>query len=329
LVRGAASVRNAWHIPAMAHDDASHARRLEAKRRRRRLQLATVLGLLAVALGGAAMIVWVSSPSGSNRHPTRAAIPRTTPIKVGPAPQLAIKHHSALAAEIAAVRRLAAYGLPLYCGGTQKRMVALTFDDGPGVYTHDAIKKLSEAHLHATFFLVGKEIVAWPGLAQRARPVAAFGDHTMTHPFLPALPYSEAVAEIAADQRLIERTVHEPVLLFRPPYEGHTPAIDAEVKRLGMVEVVWDTDSADSLGANYLGIEHNVIAGLHPGSIILMHENRGQTIRALGVIFAALRKRHLEAVTVSQLIADDPPSLAQLRKGYDGCRVKLSNGNGS
>jgi peptidoglycan/xylan/chitin deacetylase (PgdA/CDA1 family) len=244
-------------------------------------------------------------------------------------PGFAIKHHPVLAAEIAAVRRLASYGLPLYCGGTRKRMVALTFDDGPGVYTHYAIKKLSEAHLHATFFLVGKEIVAWPGLAQREKPVAAFGDHTMTHPFLPALPYAQALEEIAADRRLIEGTVNEPVLLFRPPYGGHTPAIDAEVKRLDMVEVLWDVDSADSLGANYLGIEHNAIAGLHPGSIILMHENRGQTIRALDAIFTALRRRHLEAVTVSQLIAEDPPSPAQLRKGYGGCPVKIRNVNGN
>jgi peptidoglycan/xylan/chitin deacetylase (PgdA/CDA1 family) len=314
----------------MAHDMASlQARRLEAKRRRRRRRLETGLALLAVAVAAAAGIVWSGSSSGSRSPATGAAMPRSTPIEVGPAPRLAIKHHSALAAEIEAVRRLASYGLPLYCGGTQQRMVALTFDDGPGVYTHYAIKKLREAHVHATFFLVGKEVVAWPGLAEREKPVAAFGDHTLTHPFLPALPYPDALDEIAGDQRLIERTVDEPVLAFRPPYEGHTPAIDAEVKRLGMVEVLWDVDSADSLGANYIGIERNVIAGLYPGSIVLMHENRGQTIRALDAIFAGLRQRHLEAVTVPQLIAEDPPSLAQLRKGYDGCPVKLRHGNGS
>jgi peptidoglycan/xylan/chitin deacetylase (PgdA/CDA1 family) len=314
----------------MAHDVTSlHARQREAKRRRRRRQRATGLGLLALAVAGAAAIVSVSSLSGSNSHATAAAIPRTTPIRLGSSPRFAIKHHPTPAAEIAAARRLASYGLPLFCGGTQKRMVALTFDDGPGVYTHYAVKKLGEAHLHATFFIVGKEIVAWPGLAQREKPVAAFGDHTMTHPLLAALPYSVAVEEVAADQRLIERTVDEPVLLFRPPYEVHTPAIDAEVKRLGMVEVLWNVDSADSLGANYLGIEHNVIAGLYPGSIILMHENRGQTIRALDVIFAALKQRHLEAVTVPQLIAEDQPSLAQLRKGYEGCPVKLRTGSGS
>ncbi len=314
----------------MAQDIALlRARRLEATRRRRLRRLATGLVLLALAFAGAAGIVWVSSSRGSTSHATGAAIPRASPIEVGPAPRFAIKRYSALAAEIAAMRRLASYRLPLYCGGRQKRMVALTFDDGPGVYTHYAIKKLSEARLHATFFLVGKEIVAWRGLAQREKPVAAFGDHTVTHPFLPALPYSETVQEIAADQRLIERTVDQPVLLFRPPYEGHTRAIDVEVKRLGMVEVLWDVDSADSLGANYRGIEHNVISGLYPGSIVLLHENRGQTIRALDAIFAALRQRHLEAVTVPQLIAEDPPSLAQLHEGYDGCPVKLSHGSGS
>jgi peptidoglycan-N-acetylglucosamine deacetylase len=317
-------------ISTMAHDMASlRARRLEAKRRRRQRRLERGLAVLAVGFAVAAVIVWVSPSRGSNSHAARAAVPKTTPINAGPAPRLAIIRHSPLAAEIAAVRRLASYGLPLYCGGREKRMVALTFDDGPGVYTHYAIKKLSEAHLRATFFLVGKEILAWPGLAQRERPVAAFGDHTMTHPFLPALPYPEAVEEIAGDQRLIERTVREPVLAFRPPYEGHTPAIDAEVKRLGMVEVLWDVDSGDSLGGNYLDVEHRVIAGLYPGSIILMHENHGQTILALDTIFAALRRRHLVAVTVPQLIAQDPPSLVQLREGWDGCPVRLSDGSGS
>lgn len=208
-------------------------------------------------------------------------------------------------------------------------MVALTFDDGPGVYTHLAIRKLREYHLQATFFLVGKEIRAWPGWAQREKPYAAFGDHTMTHPFLPALSHAEMVHEIAAAQKLIERTLGEPVVLFRPPYEGRTPAIDHEVRALGMLEVLWTVDSQDSLGANYAAIERNVIAGLHPGAIILMHENHGQTIRALPTIFAALSRRHLQAVTVPALIADDPPSLAQLRTVGGGCGVTRTIGNGS
>jgi peptidoglycan/xylan/chitin deacetylase (PgdA/CDA1 family) len=233
------------------------------------------------------------------------------------------------APQVAAVRRLASYGLPLYCAGTSKRMVALTFDDGPGIYTHLAIKKLREFHVVATFFLVGKEIHAWPGWAQREKPYAAFGDHTMTHPFLPALPRAQMIHEIAAAKALIERTVAEPVVLFRPPYEGHTPAIDAEARRLRLLEVLWNIDSQDSLGVNYAGIERNVIGGLHPGSVILMHENHGQTIRALPTIFAALSRLHLRAATVPELLTEDPPSLAQLRAGQRGCPVREIGGSGS
>lgn len=231
--------------------------------------------------------------------------------------------------QIAAVRRLAARGLPLFCGGTSKRMVALTFDDGPGVYTHLALRKLREQQMEATFFLVGKEIRAWPGWVKREEPYAAFGDHTMTHPFLPALPRATMVRQITSARSLIERTVGEPVVLFRPPYEGHTPAIDREVRALGMLQVLWSVDSGDSLGANYAQIERNVIAGLRPGAIVLMHENRGQTIRALPVILAALSQQHLQAVTLPALLAADPPSLAQLRAGVGGCGTHHRDGNGS
>lgn len=72
-----------------------------------------------------------------------------------------------------------------------------------------------------------------------------------------------------------------------------------------------------------------MLAGLHPGSIILMHENRGQTIRALLTIFAALRRDHLRAVTVPELVAEDPPSLAQLRAGGRGCGVRMQLSNGA
>jgi peptidoglycan/xylan/chitin deacetylase (PgdA/CDA1 family) len=208
-------------------------------------------------------------------------------------------------------------------------MVALTFDDGPGVYTRLAVKKLRQHHLPATFFLVGKEIRAYPGLAESEEPVAAFGDHTMTHPFLPALARSAMIWQIAAAQTLIEHTIGRPVVLFRPPYEGRSVAVDREVEAAGMLEVLWNVDSRDSLGGtNYLGIERNVLAGLRPGSIILMHENHGQTIRALPVIFAALARRRLRAVTVTELISADPPSLPQLRRGLSGCPVARAGSNG-
>jgi peptidoglycan/xylan/chitin deacetylase (PgdA/CDA1 family) len=293
--------------------------RARAVRRRRRRA-----GLLAPVVGLAAVVVVVAS----GRPVHRAVNPPPSSAPVTRLPAVASRRARACGRSWRRSERLAAYGLPLFCGGRSRRLVALTFDDGPGPYTTLAIKKLREAHLHATFFLVGKQLVAYPGLARRENPVAAVGDHTMTHPFLPALSHAAMVQEIVGARSVIERAAGQPVALFRPPYEAMSPAIDREVKSLGMLEVLWNVDSADSLGANYAGIERNVLAGLRPGAIILMHENRGQTIRALPTIFAALARDHLRAVTVPALVAQDPPSLAQLRAGGRGCSITGRTGNG-
>jgi peptidoglycan/xylan/chitin deacetylase (PgdA/CDA1 family) len=282
------------------------------------------LAALVVALSVAAPLAIVVS----RRSAGRAAV-RATPPSVDAALRPAVARESRMKAQLAAVRRLAAYGLPLFCGGRSRRMVALTFDDGPGPYTRLAIAKLAKHHLRATFFLVGKQIRAFSGLAGLEKTVGAVGDHTLTHPFLPALPRAEMVQEIAGARALIEHVTAQPVVLFRPPYEGLTPAIEREVRALGMLVVLWNVDSGDSLGANYAGIGRNVLAGLHPGSIILMHENRGQTIRALLTIFAALARDHLRAATIPELVEEDPPSLAQLRAGGRGCGVSLRAGNGA
>jgi peptidoglycan/xylan/chitin deacetylase (PgdA/CDA1 family) len=275
------------------------------------------------------ILVVVTGSGGSTPQPAGSSSHASAATGSGSVRAAHRRARASLTAELTAVRRLAAYGLPMYCGGRSKRMVALTFDDGPGPYTTLAIKKLREAHLHATFFLVGKSIRAYPSLARREKIVAAVGDHTMTHPFLPRLSQSAMDAEISDAKGLIEQAARQPVGLFRPPYGSRTPAIDAEAKSLGLLEVLWTMDSRDSLGADYAGIERNVIAGLHPGSIILMHENRGQTIRALPVIFAAIARDHLEAVTVPELVAEDPPSPAQMRAGPNGCGTTVAAGTGT
>jgi peptidoglycan/xylan/chitin deacetylase (PgdA/CDA1 family) len=288
------------------------ARAAEIRRRRRGAGLAGLAILVALLT-----VVISSRTGGGGANAPRAAA--RTPASPAPVSRPGNPAVSSSATEQAALARLAALGLPVYCGGRTKPLVALTFDDGPGPYTRLAIKKLRKHHIRATFFLVGKSINSFPGLARLEHPVGAVADHTMTHPFLPGLSGPAVAAEIADARGLIERETGQPVGIFRPPYGGRTPAIDAEARSLGLVEVVWNVDSRDSAGADYAGIARNVIAGLRPGSIILMHENRGQTIRALATIFPALAASHLRPVTLPELLTADPPTLAQLRAGGRGC----------
>jgi peptidoglycan/xylan/chitin deacetylase (PgdA/CDA1 family) len=219
----------------------------------------------------------------------------------------------------ARVRRLAQLGRPLFCGGPRGHAVAFTFDDGPGVYTYLALRKLRQAHQRATFFVVGNSMNHFPGYLPRELAVAAVGDHTYTHPDLAMLPAAQVYSELERTKLQIQHATGGPVALFRPPYGALNPTVTETARRLGLLTVMWTADSQDSLGANYAGIIRNVKAALHPGAIILMHENRGQTIRALTTLLPILHRRHLSSVSIPELLATDPPSVAQLLKGRAAC----------
>ena len=230
--------------------------------------------------------------------------------------------------ESSEVRRLVALGQPIYCAGSRGNEVALTFDDGPGPYTRLMLAKLRKHGLHATFFVVGRNIPLDPAAIRQERALGAVGDHTFTHPLLTALPTGEAEAEIVRTQQALARSSGSQVFLFRPPYGGRNPSIDAIARAHGLLEILWTVDSADSLGANYAQIARNVIGGLRPGAIVLMHENHGQTVRAMLSIFAALQRKHLRTVSVPQLLSDDPPSLSRVAAGGSGCGSKAGSSLG-
>jgi peptidoglycan/xylan/chitin deacetylase (PgdA/CDA1 family) len=175
---------------------------------------------------------------------------------------------------------------------------------------------------------VGRNVQLLPRASAQERALGAVGDHTYTHPLLTALSSGAAKEEILRTQLTLEHASGGPVFLFRPPYGAHDAAIDTIVRNHNLLDVLWTVDSRDSLGAGHAQIQRTVMAGMKPGAIILMHENRGQTIRAMLGIFAALKRKHLRAVSVPRLLADDPPSDAQVRAGRPGCGAGASAGRG-
>jgi peptidoglycan/xylan/chitin deacetylase (PgdA/CDA1 family) len=302
-------------------------RRRERVRRRR----ATLLGACLVVL--AAGIAFVALSGGSSRAHVRArgelsgGAARSANAAAHGAPGTTAATASATRdGESPEIRRLIALGKPIYCAGSRGDEVALTFDDGPGPYTRLMLAKLRKHGVRATFFVVGRNIALLPSAPRAERAIGAVGDHTFTHPLLTAIAPGEAEGQIVQTQHALERSAGARVFLFRPPYGGHDATVDSIVRSHGLLEILWTVDSADSLGANYAQIERTVIGGLRPGAIILMHENHGQTVRAMLAIFAALQRRHLRAVSVAQLLTDDPPSAAQLSGAGGGCGVRKSSG---
>lgn len=309
-------------------DDAARLARRRARRaqlHRRRVALAVTLAAVVVAL------VLVLADRSSPAHKHRAAVGATTHANGGAAVAAAratsrerARAAAASSGESPEIKRLIALGRPIYCAAPRGDEVALTFDDGPGPYTRLMLAKLRKHGVRATFFVVGRNIGLVPGATRAERAIGAVGDHTFSHPLLTSLAPAEARRQIVGTQTALERSSGGKVFLFRPPYGAHDATVDTIARTHGLLEILWNVDSADSLGANYAQIERNVIAGLRPGSIILMHENHGQTIRAMLAIFAALQRKHLRAVSVPQLLTDDPPSEAHVRSGGGRCGINAA-----
>jgi peptidoglycan/xylan/chitin deacetylase (PgdA/CDA1 family) len=292
------------------------------RRRRVRRRRAALLALVVAAATALAVALLAGHGSRAPAHPPAqvragagAATASLTRGGAAAAGRRAVTGYQ----ESAEVRALIARGKPIYCAGRHGNEVALTFDDGPGPYTRLMIAKLHKHGVGATFFIVGRNLPLLPGATRAERALGAVGDHTFTHPLLTGLEPAAAEREIVRTQAAVARASGGPVFLFRPPYGGRDARIDAIARDHGLLQILWNVDSADSLGANYAQIERTVIGGLRPGAIILMHENHGQTVRAMLSIFAALQRKHVRAVSVPQLLTDDPPSAAQLRAGRLGC----------
>jgi peptidoglycan/xylan/chitin deacetylase (PgdA/CDA1 family) len=209
---------------------------------------------------------------------------------------------------------LARDSTPLYCGGRHGRYVALTFDDGPSMYTPRVLRLLRRARARATFFVVGSRAAARPDLVRAESLLGVVGNHTWTHPRLVTLARRDLIRQLLRTQAAIVRaTGGMRPRLFRPPYGVGTPAETAAVHALGLVDVRWSVDSFDSRpGATAGSVVRNVLAELRPGAIVLLHEIHPWTVRALPRVLRALRRRGLTPVTIPELVALDPPAHAEL-----------------
>jgi peptidoglycan/xylan/chitin deacetylase (PgdA/CDA1 family) len=272
---------------------------------RRRLFIAATI-LAAGAATAAAVFFRVAE---SKRPRTTLAAPRIPPVTPKrPRPQ------------VTEISRLIKLGWPVYCGGRHGNMVALTFDDGPGPLTPLALQVLRRAHVGASFFLVGRNVAARSRLPRSEAQLGDVGDHTWNHVQLSRLHPQMMYAELARTQAAVQAATHRRVVFFRPPYGARNGAVDAMSRRLGMIEVLWSVDSRDWTGASWSSIADVVAHAARPGSIVLMHENRGQTIRALRfLLLPALARRHLRPVSLTTLLTRNPPTQRQLRLGWSGC----------
>lgn len=299
---------------------APSASRAAAIARRRRLLAGggTLIALLLV-------ILIVSSVASGGEDDRVASVP----LLAGPM-EAAASESTARLDQLDAVNRFAKMGEPIYCGGGKKPWVALTFDDGPGELSPKFISLLSKEKVPATMFRVGRVVPGNEKYVEVQRNLGwDNGTHTQNHPPLATLSESDQRREIVDGNNASQKVLGRKPEFFRPPYQSHNATTDRLVKEQDQVQILWNVDTQDSLGPTTAEkVAQNAIEGLRPGSIILMHEIKPTTFAAMPKIIKAMRERNLEPVTISKMLAGDPPTEQQVKNGYAGCLAQEASGPG-
>ncbi len=232
------------------------------------------------------------------------------------------------------------YVVDMY-GGTQRKEVAITFDDGPDPeWTPKILDVLKKYGVKATFFQIGAEVEKYPGVAKRVFDEGhEIGNHTFTHPDISTISKRYFEVELNLTETLFESKYGVKPVLMRPPYAIDEAPDTADQVRplevaqdLGYISVgekIDPNDWRDNPRRPAKELADDVLANLPPcapgnlrcGNIILLHDgggDRSQTVMALDLMLAGLKERGYEVVPVSELMgksrADVMPPLSSKEK---------------
>ena len=185
------------------------------------------------------------------------------------------------------------------------KVIALTFDDGPGPYTAHLLDILDQYGAKATFFLIGSKV---SGQASVVRSIQArghqLGNHSWSHPELPKLPVDQIAGEIDRTNDAIKQATGIKPTILRPPYGAVNGVVLEQLRARGMSSILWSVDTRDWADRNSDIVCSRAVAGAHPGAVILMHDIHQTSVGAVPCILSALKQQGYSFVTVQGLLGN-------------------------
>lgn len=194
-----------------------------------------------------------------------------------------------------------------------KKMVAITLDDGPHATNTQKILDILDAHnAKATFFMLGQNVVnneeVVKDVYKRGNEI---GIHTWDHKQLTKLSQDEIVSQVERTSDAIYKIIGKRPKIVRPPYG----AINDTVKNsINYPLILWNIDSLDWKSRDEKQIVPLVMNSVQDGDIILLHDIHSTTVPAVEKIVSQLEEQGYQMVTVSQLLE---------AKGYDTSKTKV------
>ena len=193
---------------------------------------------------------------------------------------------------------------------TGNKVIALTFDDGPGPYTAHLLDVLDQYGAKATFFLIGSKVSSQANVVRNIHARGhQLGNHSWSHPELPKLPVDQIAGEIDRTNDAIKQATGVTPAILRPPYGAVNGVVLEQLRLRGMSSILWSVDTRDWADRNSDIVCSRAVAGAQPGAIILMHDIHQTSVGAVPCILSALKQQGYSFVTVQGLLGNTTPGV--------------------
>ncbi len=195
---------------------------------------------------------------------------------------------------------------------TNRKIIALTFDDGPNPpYTEELLTILKRHGVKASFFLPAKNIEKFPELTRKIIAEGhIIGNHSYSHKFINNFKSLCFELEITKAQNIIKKVIGRRPALYRSPWLFKQPWLLKNLKNNGLTPVSgFFSSNWEIWKAPAELIARNAAKVVAPGRIIIFHDGadtrggvRKGSVEAIDILIPQLKKQGYEFLTVDKLL---------------------------
>ena len=191
-----------------------------------------------------------------------------------------------------------------YNRGSNKQLIALTFDDGPAVETARILDILKAQGVQAAFFSIGKRASNDVEIVKRWHTEGHIvGNHSFNHGFnFDWLSTHKMVAEMNATNEVIKTAIGKIPKLFRPPYGVTNPNLARAIRKTRMHSIGWNVRSFDTKAKNPEALLNSILTKLKGGDIILLHDSMPITADILTDLITKARQKGYTFARLDKLL---------------------------
>lgn len=191
------------------------------------------------------------------------------------------------------------YLISLY---NEKKLLVLTFDDGPSKYTTELLDFLESTNTPATFFLLGEQAEKYPDIVLQESLNNLVCIHSYTHKFFTKISKEEVLEQVNKTSNIIQDITSITPKYIRVPYGILDDNVKETLKEVNLENVLWTVDSLDWKLKNKEQVVEYIKQNTTGNDIILMHDILQSSIDAAKEIITYYNEQGYEFVTIDEFL---------------------------